>query len=46
MTHSEQFFQCRLVLAHVLIGENYPFLRKKLFLFMARTSTGLCKNND
>jgi len=41
VTQGKQLFQRRRVLAHVLVYEGDPFLRKKLFLSMTWTSTWL-----
>jgi len=42
--HGKQFFQRRLILANILVDERNPFLRKKLFLSVARPSTRLGKD--
>jgi len=46
VTQGKQLFQGRRVLAHVLVYEGDTFLRKKLFLSVARPSTGLGKDDD
>ena len=45
VTQGKQLFQRRLVLAHVLVNEGNPFLRKKLFLFVTGASARLGKDN-
>ena len=45
VTQGKQLLQCRLVLAHVLVNEGNPFLRKKLFLFVTGASARLGKDN-
>jgi hypothetical protein len=41
VTHVKQLLQCSRIGAHVLVNEIDALLRKKLFLFVARASTGL-----
>ena len=45
VAQGKQLFQRRLVLAHVLVDKGNTFLRKKLFLSVARASARLGKDN-